>query len=87
MEKLVTVLNEEGLHARPAAILVKEANAYTSDVSVMVNGSEVNAKSIMGLMALGLTKNTELTLKATGADEAEAVEALSKLFENKFNLN
>ncbi len=87
MEKTVTVLNEEGLHARPAAILVKEANAYTSEVSVLVNGSEVNAKSIMGLMALGLTKNTELTLKAAGADEVEAVEALSKLFENKFNLN
>ena len=63
MEKTLKIQNEEGLHARPAAILVKEANAFSSNINVVVNGNEINAKSIMGLMALGLKKDSEITLK------------------------
>ena len=87
MEKTVKILNDEGLHARPAAILVKEANSFSSDINIVVNGNETNAKSIMGLMALGLKKDSEITVKAVGEDEHKAVEALATLIENKFNLH
>ncbi len=87
MEKTVRVLNEEGLHARPAAILVKEANGFSSDINIVVNGNPTNAKSIMGLMALGLKKDAEFTIAANGEDEQAAVDALANLVENKFNLH
>ena len=87
MERTVKVLNEEGLHARPAAILVKEANAFNSDINIVVNGNPTNAKSIMGLMALGLKKDAEFTITAEGSDEAQAVDTLANLVENKFNLH
>ncbi len=87
MEKTLKIQNEEGLHARPAAILVKEANAFSSNINVVVNGNEINAKSIMGLMALGLKKDSEITLKAEGDDAQNAIDTLSTLINNKFNLH
>lgn len=86
METKLKVLNEEGLHARPAALLVKEANNFSSDINIIHNEKATNAKSIMGLMALGLTKDTEITLSASGDDEKEAIEKLTDLFNNKFEI-
>lgn len=80
MEKIVTILNEEGLHARPAGILVKAASAFESNIEI----NSVNAKSIMSVMSLGLTKDAEVTLKAEGTDAEEALNALSELVNNKF---
>lgn len=84
MEKTVRILNEEGLHARPAGLLVKKANEFQSKIEVRSGDFLKNAKSIMGLMALGLKQNAEITLVATGPDEAQALEALADLIARKF---
>ena len=82
--KQVIIGNRAGIHARPAAMFVKVANKFKSDITLSKDDDEINAKSIMGIITLAATYQTVLTLKADGADEAEAVEAISKIFENKF---
>ena len=82
--KQVVIGNRAGIHARPAAMIVKVANKFKSDITLSKDDDEINAKSIMGIITLAATYQTVLTLKADGADEAEAVEAISKIFENKF---
>lgn len=85
MEKTVTLLNEEGLHARPAGVLVKKASEFKSAIEIRANGAAKNAKSIMGLMSLGLEKGAQITIVATGEDEAQAVDAIAKLVADKFS--
>lgn len=87
MEKTFKILNEEGMHARPAGAFVKVANEFKSKVEVKANGVSKNGKSIMGLMGLGLTKDSEITIIAQGEDETEALEKLGSLIENKFQLS
>lgn len=82
-ELKVTLKNEEGLHARPAAMFVRAANQFTSDITIVSDGDEVNGKSIIGIMSLGLYSGQEITLQADGADEAEAVENLANFIENE----
>jgi phosphocarrier protein len=79
-----TIKNKLGLHARAAALLVKTANRFVSNVSLEKDGLEVNGKSIMGILMLAATKGTRITLKAEGKDAEQAIETLGKLFENKF---
>jgi len=79
-----TIKNKLGLHARAAALLVKTANRFVSNVSLEKDGLEVNGKSIMGILMLAATKGTRITLKAEGKDAEQAVETLGKLIENKF---
>lgn len=79
-----TIKNRLGLHARAAALLVKTANRFVSDVSLEKDGLEVNGKSIMGLLMLAATKGTRITLKVEGKDAEQAIETLGKLIENKF---
>lgn len=86
MEIKVKVLNEEGLHARPAGVLVKLANNFSSEIELSVDDETANAKSIMSIMGLGLTKDTEVTISAVGADAEAALAEISTLFNNKFNL-
>jgi len=86
MEQTFKILNEEGMHARPAGAFVKVANEFKSAVEVKSNGMTKNGKSIMGLMSLGLTKDAEITLVTKGEDEVEAMKKLGSLIENKFNL-
>ena len=83
-EKTITISNRAGIHARPAALLVQTANSFSSDIYLEKDGERVNGKSIMGIITLGATYNTTLKIIAEGDDENEAVEALAKLFENKF---
>ena len=78
--RTVTLSNETGLHARPAAELVKAAGAYSSRITV--NGAD--AKSLLGIMALGAGKGTELELVAEGDDAEEAIEGLVGLIESGF---
>ncbi len=85
MEKLVTISNESGLHARPAAIFVKTASQFNSQISIEARGSSVNAKSIMNILSLGLKKGEEVKIVVNGVDEKEAMEALVELVESKFN--
>lgn len=84
-EKTVTLLNDEGLHARPAGVFVKKASQFKSTVEIRVGETTKNAKSIMNLMGLGLEKGAEFTIVAKGEDEAQAVEALSQLVAAKFS--
>ena len=83
-QEQVTITNKLGLHARAAAKLVHTANNFESEIFIGTEHEEVNAKSILGLLTLAATKGTPLTVRAVGADENEAVEALVALFGAKF---
>ena len=80
----VTVLNRYGIHARPAALLVKAASGFAGEILIEKNGVKVNAKSIMGLLTLEGNHGAKLKLYATGAGAAEALAVLADLFEKKF---
>jgi phosphocarrier protein HPr len=79
-----TIRNRLGLHARAAALLVKTANRFVSEVTVEKDGLEVNGKSIMGILMLAASKGTKITLKVEGKDSVQALQILGKLIENKF---
>ncbi|MGP1523682.1 HPr family phosphocarrier protein [Treponema sp.] len=83
-EKVLTVRNRAGIHARPAALIAQTANKFASEVLMEKDGTVVNAKSIMGVITIAAGYNTAVTVKAEGADAEEAVKALETLFENKF---
>ncbi len=84
IEKELEVLNRAGLHTRPAASLVKLTSRYKSDVFLVKDGFEINAKSIIGVMTLTAEQGAKLIAKIDGEDEAEAMAALAELFNNKF---
>jgi phosphocarrier protein len=84
-KKTCTVVNKLGIHARPAALFVKVANKFHSNILVEKDGEEVNGKSIMGLMMLAAAQGSKLTVSAKGTDAAAAVNELEQLFVNKFN--
>ena len=84
MEKNVCIKNASGLHARPAGMFVKKAAEFKSTVEVLAKGKTVNAKSIMGIMSLGLGKGDELKVVANGEDQESAVAALVELIESGF---
>jgi phosphocarrier protein len=79
-----TIKNRLGLHARAAALLVKTANKYASEVTIEKDGLEVNGKSIMGILMLAASKGTKITLKVEGRDSVQALQTLGRLIENKF---
>jgi len=80
----VVLKNETGLHARPASVFTKEATKYASDVKIVKDATEYNAKSIMGVLSMGAAKGDKLTIIADGQDEKEAAEALKALVESGF---
>ncbi|WP_099187854.1 HPr family phosphocarrier protein [Tepidibacter mesophilus] len=84
MEKKVTIKNESGIHARPAALLVKKASEFESKVEIDFNGKKVNAKSIMGIMSLGASKGSEITVITEGSDEDKAANEVAELIESGF---
>ena len=79
-----TICNRLGLHARAAALLVKTANRFASEVTVEKDNLEVNGKSIMGILMLAASKGSKITLKAEGKDAAQAIQTLGELIQNKF---
>jgi phosphocarrier protein len=83
-EKNVTIQNRNGLHARPAAEIVKTASKFKSDITILREDLEVNGKSIMGVMMLAAEFGSTLTLRASGPDEDEAVKAISAVIASKF---
>ena len=83
-EATLTIENKTGIHARPASVFVQTAAKFKSKVQVQAKGKAADAKSILMLMSLGLSKGTEITISADGPDEAEAVAALKELIETKF---
>jgi phosphotransferase system HPr (HPr) family protein len=80
----VTIINKLGLHARPAALLVKTATKFDAEVFLKKGTLEVNGKSIMGVMMLAAEMGSKILVVARGADEKEALEAMVKVFETKF---
>ncbi len=85
-ERRVTVINELGLHARPAAEFVKLASRFESEIRLAKDGEAVNGKSIMGVMTLAAECGAELTLRADGSDAEAAVAALEELVANEFGI-
>jgi phosphocarrier protein len=83
-ERSVQVVNRNGVHARPAAEIVKLAAKYQSDITVIRDDLEVNGKSIMGVMMLAAECGATLRLKAEGPDAPQALDALATLIANKF---
>ena len=79
----VTVPFKEGLHARPATELVKVCQVIKSNISLIKDTVHVNPKSILGIMSLGASFGTPLTLEVSGIDEEEAASSLSKFFEGE----
>ncbi len=79
-----TIGNRLGLHARAAALLVKMANRFSSEITIEKDGLEVNGKSIMGILMLAASKGSKITVKAVGKDSAQAIKALGELIENRF---
>ena len=82
--QVVTVKNEVGLHAKPATYFIQKANEFQSGIWVEKDERRVNAKSLLGILSLGIVQNTDITLIADGADEKEAVDALVALVEADF---
>ena len=83
--KELTILNRLGLHARAAGALVKLASKFASEITIEKGGTEVNAKSIMGLLMLAAAMGSTVTLTVAGEDEDEAAAAVEELVQRKFN--
>ena len=80
----ITVKNEVGLHARPATYFIQKANEYKSGIWVEKEDRRVNAKSLLGVLSLGITKGSTITISAEGPDAEEAVNALCALIAENF---
>ncbi|EPZ42894.1 HPr family phosphocarrier protein [Alicyclobacillus acidoterrestris] len=80
-QKSVTVKNASGLHARPASRFVTEASAFASRITLVKDGGEVDAKSILGIMSMAITQGTDITIRGEGPDEVVAVDRLVELIE------
>ncbi len=82
--KEVEVLNQAGLHARPATFFIQKANEFKSSIWVEKDERKVNAKSLLGVLSLGITKGTVINIIADGVDEEEAVVTLVNLIASNF---
>ncbi|WP_070121757.1 phosphocarrier protein HPr [Bacillus marinisedimentorum] len=82
-EKTFTITDETGIHARPATALVNEASKYQSDVKLAFNGKEVNLKSIMGVMSLGIQQGSEVTVTADGEDADAALSGVADVMKKE----
>ena len=80
----ITIRNSVGLHARPATFFVQKANSFKSSIWIEKEDCRVNAKSLLGVLSLGISKGTEITLIADGVDESSAIDGLSELIDSEF---
>lgn len=85
IKREITIINELGIHARPAGMVANTASRFASDIKLVKDGMEVNAKSIMGIMTLAAGKGSIIEVTAKGKDEADAVAAIADLFARKFD--
>ena len=85
ISKDVTVLNSVGLHARPATFFVQKANSFKSSIWVEKGDRRVNAKSLLGVLSLGISKGTTITLISDGIDEGDALAGLVELIQKGVN--
>lgn len=80
----VTINNPVGLHARPATFFIQKANEFKSVIWVEKDDRRVNAKSLLGVLSLGIVKGTTISIIADGSDEAQAVDTLADLIDREF---
>lgn len=80
----VTITNQVGLHARPATFFIQKANEFKCSIYVEKNDRRVNAKSLLGVLSMGITRGTEIDIVAEGADEQQAVDTLAELVNSEF---
>ncbi len=85
VSKTIVVENQVGLHARPATFFIQKSNEFKSSIWIDKEGRKVNAKSLLGVLSLGITKGTQIEIIADGDDEEAAVDALHALIESNFN--
>jgi len=85
IKKDITIINELGIHARPAGMIANTSSRFVCDIKLVKDGMEVNAKSIMGIMTLAAGKGSIIEVTAKGKDEADAVAAIADLFARKFD--
>ena len=85
VEKEITIINRLGLHARPAAMFVRIASRYRSEIWVEKEGEQINGKSIMGLMMLAAGQGSKLLVRCEGPDADKAIEELEDLINRRFN--
>jgi phosphocarrier protein len=83
--KEVVINNQVGLHARPATFFIQKANEYKSSIWVEKDERRVNAKSLLGVLSLGIVKGTKISIIADGADEEEAISTLTALIDSDFS--
>ena len=83
--KEVVINNQVGLHARPATFFIQKANEFKSSIWVEKEERRVNAKSLLGVLSLGIVKRTAITIIADGSDEEEAIDTLSALIDSDFS--
>ena len=84
VERTVVINNRAGLHARPAALIVKTASKFESKITFSHNNNIVNGKSMMGIMLLGATHKSKISIIIEGKDEEKAIDEILKIFENNF---
>ena len=80
----VTINNQVGLHARPATFFIQKANEFKSSIWIEKDERRVNAKSLLGVLSLGIAKGTSVNIIADGSDEEEAVDMLAELIDSGF---
>ncbi len=85
VSKEVVINNQVGLHARPATFFIQKANEFKSSIWIEKDDRRVNAKSLLGVLSLGIVKGTGVTIVADGADEDEAILTLSELIDSDFS--
>ena len=83
MEKTFTVIDEAGIHARPASILVQAVSKFSSDVNLEYKGKTVNLKSILGIMSLGIPSGAEIKISVSGEDETEAIQTITEVLKKE----
>jgi len=84
LSKVVVIKNQVGLHARPATFFIQKANEFKSSIWIEKEDRRVNAKSLLGVLSLGIVKGTEINIVADGVDENEAIAKLSELIDSDF---
>ena len=85
ISKEVTINNQVGLHARPATFFIQKANEFKSSIWIERDERRVNAKSLLGVLSLGIVKGTTVNIVAVGVDENEAIATLSELIDSDFS--
>lgn len=81
----IAIVNDVGLHARPATFFIQKANSYKASIWIEKEDRRVNAKSLLGVLSMGIVKGTVVTIIADGVDEAEAIDGIEKLILNELN--